>query len=96
MELIYLHYHAAGKPSRYILLLSLGQRNGKYSGIATDVISDGDRTKIVQQADRLSGLSLERKIEWLRTHCPVAFKAGFREIHIQNCTILSNHPLGRI
>jgi hypothetical protein len=93
MNLLYLYYQAAGKNPRYILLLELGERNGNYSGITTEAISDGDRARVIQQAPRLAGLSLERRIEWLRTHCPVAFRQGFREIKHANATVISRYPI---
>jgi hypothetical protein len=96
MELIYLLYKAVGKPARYILLLNLGERDGKICGLLTDAVSDGERENIMSQANRLAGLSLERKIEWLRTHIPHAFRAGYRQIHKHNTQIISTHKMGRI
>lgn len=89
MNLLYLRY----KDGRLFLLLELGERNGKYCGITTEAVSDGDRARVMQQAPRLAGLSLERRIEWLRTHCPVAFRNGYREIHKANGTVVSRHPI---
>jgi hypothetical protein len=93
MEILYVYYAVAGKPARYILLLYLGEHNGKLSGIATDAISNGDRQRILSQATRLAGLSLERKLEWLRTHCPEAIRNGYRAIHKHNISIISRHPI---
>jgi len=89
MDLIYLNY----KNQKYILLLLLGERNNKYCGIISDMIGNSEREKIIQRSHELSRLSLDRKIEWFRSHCPISFKSGFREIYTKNAIIINRYQV---
>jgi len=79
-----------------MLLLKLGQHAGKTVGILTDSIGDRDRLAIRQSINTLAGLSLERRVAWLRSFCPAAYRTGYREIHNNNLHIIHTYPLSRI
>lgn len=93
MELLYILYKPANKQSKYLLLLPLGHRNGKLCGIETTKVTAGEVNRINANKARLSVLSLERKIEWIRNHCPHAYRHGFREIFDKNYKIISRHDM---
>ena len=93
MELLYILYKSAGKPATYRLVLPLGHRNGKLCAIETTKVAAGEISRINANKTRLSALSLERKIEWIRNHCPHAYRNGFREIWDKNYTVISRHDI---
>jgi len=93
MELFYVLYRPYGKRPKYILLLPLGSRSGKLCAVATSGVPNGEITRIRSNRERLATLSLERKLEWLKHHCPTAYKNGYREIYDSNYTIVSRYPI---
>lgn len=93
MELLHIHYHAKGKTLRYLLLLYLGQRSDKICGIVTESIGDPEKQKIVENKERLSHLSFDRQLEWIRANCPTAYRNGYREIFNSNITIVERHSI---
>jgi hypothetical protein len=93
MELLYVLYQPSGKQSKYLLLYPLGNRNGKLCAVATSEVPNGEINRIRSNKERLASLSLERKLEWLKHHCPTAYKKGYREIYESNYSLVSRHPI---
>lgn len=92
MELVYVKYTPK---DRNILLVELGSRNNKICGLLAEKVSDGERAKILSARTILDALSVDRKIQWLKDHCPVAYKTAYREIHNSNAQIISRHTMGK-
>lgn len=92
MELVYVRF----KGNRYILVLEFGQRNNKLCGVVSEAVPDGERQKMMAARPQLETMSLERRIQWLRDHCPYSYKTAYREILTNNIEIISRHPVGRI
>ncbi len=90
MELMYIRY--VPKNATY-LLLDLGKRNSKICGLLSEKVNDGERQRILSSTKVLDALSLPRKLQWLRDHCPQAFKTAYREIKVANAQILSHHKI---
>jgi len=93
MELLYILYKPSGKKSRYLLFFPLGDRGNKLCGIATGLAPVGEVNRLKANKDRLVQLSLERKLQWIKHHCPVAYKKGYKEIFKNNYTVVSKHPI---
>lgn len=92
MNLVYVRY--IPKDTK-VLLVELGSRNNKLCGLLAEKVSDGERARIVKSQTILDALSVDRKLQWLRDHCPVAYKAAYREIHNANAQILSRHTMNK-
>lgn len=90
MELVYLRYT---KDGRLILLLELGSRNNKICGLLSEKVPDHERAKITKARTLLDALSLPRKLQWLKEHCPVTYKTAYREVSNSNAEILSRHAI---
>lgn len=93
MKLLWLLYR--GRQSRYILLLELGEFNGKICGIDTKKINDRDRIVILSAAKTLENMQLRRLVAWVKRHCPGAM-AGYREIFKEKAQIMSTHAIGEL
>jgi hypothetical protein len=91
MELIYALY--AGTTPRYILFLCVGNRNNKVIGFDTIEINDADRTKILNHHQSISSMSIDKTVSWLKTHCPTAYRKGYKEISIAKFTVISRYPI---
>jgi len=96
MELVYIRYSAVGKKQKYLLLLYIGERNGKLCGIVTDRVSEADRKKILANIEVLRAFTVSERINWLRTYCHSSYSSGYREIHLGNTTKVSTHPISAI
>lgn len=90
MDLVYVRY--IPKDTK-VLLVDLGSRNNKLCGLLAEKVSDGERARIMSARTILDALSVDRKLQWLRDHCPVAYKAAYREIHNSNAQVLSRHTM---
>lgn len=90
MDLVYIRY--IPKDTR-VLLVDLGSRNNKLCGLLAEKVSDGERARILSARTILDALSVDRKLQWLRDHCPVAYKSAYREIHSSNAQVLSRHTM---
>ena len=91
MRILWLLYR--GKNSRYILLLELGEHNGKLCGIDTSKINDRDRAIIMSSSRSLRDMTLQKRVAWIKKHCKGAM-AGYREIHKYNAQEVSAHEVG--
>lgn len=90
MELIFVRY--VPKDSK-VLLVELGNRNNKICGLLAEKVPDGERKKILSASTVLDAMSVDRKLGWLRDHCPVAYRTAYREIHLKNAQVLSKHTM---
>lgn len=90
MRLLWLHY--TGTHSRYILLLELGERDGKICGIETKVIDSNAKSKIRSAATTLAELPFDKRMTWIREYCPQAM-GGYKEILKHNAQIISTYPI---
>ncbi len=90
MDIIYVRY--IPKDTR-AALVELGSRDGKICGLVADKVPDHEREKIRDARTMLDAISVERKIGWLREHCPVAYRSAYREMRHINAQILSRHSM---
>jgi hypothetical protein len=90
MELHYIKYLPDG---RHFLMLYLGEREGRRCGIVNDAISDVERIAIRANSRRLAPLSLEAKLEWIRSHTPHAYRKGYKEIALKNSIVDRTYQL---
>jgi hypothetical protein len=90
MELHYIKYLPDG---RHFLMLYLGERNGKRCGIINEAISDRERITIRANSRRLSQLSLEARLEWIRSHIPNAYRKGYKEILLANSKVAKTYEV---
>ncbi len=93
MELLYIYYHAPHKSAKYILLLFLGEHAGKLIGILSEAISDNERSNIRVNSTMLTQMTMPKRIEWLKGHCPNAVRKGFRTIGKSNATIVNRYTI---
>lgn len=92
MDLVYLKYIPNGS---LLLVLEFGTRNGKLCGVLSSEVSDKERNDILNAGKILSGFSIDKRIMWLRDHCPSAYRNAYREIKTSNISIISRHPLSK-
>jgi hypothetical protein len=90
MELVYVRY--IPKDSK-ALLLELGTRNNKLCGLLADKVPDSERAKITSSRTILDALSVDRKILWLKDHCPISYRTAYREMHNHNAQVISRHTI---
>lgn len=74
-------------------MLYLGQRAGKICGIITSTVGDREKQKIIDNRARLSALSLEKQLEWIKYNCPAAYNKGYREINQSNMTVVEKYSV---
>lgn len=92
MELVYVRY--IPKDTK-VLLVELGSRNNKICGLLAEKVTDAERSKIASARTILDAMSLERKLQWIRDHCPASYKIAYREILSSNAQILSRHTMNK-
>lgn len=90
MELVYVRY--VPKDTK-VLLVEFGTRNNKLCGLIANKVSDGERARIMSSRTILDAMSVDRKLQWLKDHCPLAYRTAYREIHNSNTQILSRHTM---
>jgi hypothetical protein len=89
MELLYILYKGVDRK----LIYPLGDRNGKLCCLITASIPKNEIEAIRSHLNNLPSISLEGKLRWLKTHCPVAYKNSYREINNTNYTVVSRHKM---
>ncbi len=92
MDLVFVRY--IPKDTR-MLLVDLGTRNNKLCGLVSEKVSDGERAKIMSARTILDAMSVDRKLQWLRDHCPIAYRTAYCEIHNGNAQVLSRHTMSK-
>jgi len=90
MELLFIRYIPK---NQYFLFLKIGERNGKLCGVLAQEVSDEERAAILKHRKLLDATSLPRRVQWLRDHCPNAYRMHYRQINQGNFQIISQHHL---
>lgn len=90
MDIIYVRY--IPKDTR-VALVELGNRKGKICALVAEKVPDNERDKIMESRRMLDAISVDRKIGWLREHCPVAYRTAYREMLLANAQVLSRHTM---
>ncbi len=91
MELLYLRYIP---DNRCFLLLDLGQRNNKICGLLSEKVPDSELKKILGAKQVLIGWTLDRRLQWLKEHCPRSYSGAYREVLNRNAQVISRHAVG--
>lgn len=92
MELVYIRY--IPKDTK-VLMVDFGTRNSKLCGLVAEKVPDHERASIISARTILDAMSVDRKLQWLRDHCPVAYRSAYREIYKTNAQIISRHTMSK-
>lgn len=77
MKLVWLRYNKKNK-AQHALFLMLGERGNKLIMLRSDKVDDGELSELRRHIPRLSSLSLDGRIRWLRDNCPRTVRNAFR------------------
>lgn len=88
--MLWLYYN--GKKPRYLLVLDLCGAGDKITCIETSKISAESKRRIVDAKNILDELQLDRKIVWIKEHCPEAMD-GYRTLYKSKVSIINTYEL---
>ena len=94
MELWWANYR--GKKNRTILFLYLGEAGGKVVGLETEYVTPGDAAVIKASSRELDGLSLDRRLKWVKRYCPNSYRTAVRTIHSANLHLLDKYQINKL
>lgn len=89
LDLCWVHYKNEAS-RKYLLLLHLGTRQGKFVGLLSDRVSQQDANLIKKLP---SGLGLEERLKWIKERCPISFRNAYREIYQNRIEVVQRYPL---
>ena len=87
------HVSYVGSNARNMVLLYLGDRNGKACCLETVKITDGDKHTINKSKTILAGLPLENKIRFILINCNNSYQQAYREISIGKLKIIKKYSI---
>ena len=94
MELFWVYYQGS-KSTKYILLLHLGDKDGKHCGLDTKFITEADNKIIYSFITELHNLSLGKKLSWIKEKLPKSYKHAYKKLNKNNSTIIEKYPINK-
>jgi hypothetical protein len=93
MELLSISYISKEGSAKDILLIYLGEYNGKIFGLDAAKIGDEERKFIMQNASQVENMPLKLIAQWVQMFCPNAYKSGFKTLSKSKAKINSRHKV---
>lgn len=86
-------YHLQDKTGSTFLYLCLNKQDGKSYGLKSANVPEEEASVIRKNIPRLKSSQKPYHIEWLKTNTPISYKTAYRELNLENYTILSTYDV---
>lgn len=77
--------------SKYYLLLSLGERNGKLFCLSTNHILDSELSRLKTHFQNIKLMDLDGQVAWIKKFMPTSFNRGFRTLDLSKLKIKDSY-----
>lgn len=82
------------KPNvKHVLIIYLGEFEGKIYGLDASKIPDNERNIIVDKAFEIQGMPMNMIMNWLKMFCPISYSTCYRTYKSELSKVINKYSL---